>query len=172
MEMIPFQTIQNSIDHICGMTEEEELDAVSQALFDAQPALAGFVVEFLEDMSEGAKDLGFMMALILWKSFEQKYPDMRTLAEDEVVSRFEAQEEELEKLLNLNDEMLEEIHKKEMLSGQPEILNYVTQELFSEEQAEPELAEAEELHLFMVLRFFTSCLNEVAKENGQNPVKH
>jgi hypothetical protein len=172
METIPFQTIQNSIDNICGITEEEDLDAVSQALFDAQPGLAGFVVEFIEDMSEGAKDLGFMMALILWKSFEEKYPNLRAVSEDEVVAKFEEQEAELEKLLNLNDEMLEDIHKAEMLNGQPEVLNYVTQELFADEQTDPELAEDEELHLFMVLRFFTNCLNEVAREAGTATVKH
>lgn len=164
METIPFQTIQNSIDNICGLTTEEDLDAVSQALFDAQPALAGFLVEFIEDMGEGAKDLGFMMALILWKSFEEKYPEMRALSEDEVVAKFEEQEAELEKLLHLNDDMLEEIHKTEVLNGQPEILNYVTQELFAADEEDPELEENEELHLFMVLKFFTNCLNDAAKE--------
>jgi hypothetical protein len=172
METIPFQTIQNSIDNICNLTTEEELDAVSQALFDAQPALGGFIVEFIEDMSEGAKDLGFMMALILWKSFEEKYPDMRALSEEEVVTRFEEQEADLEKLLHLNDDMLEELQKTEMLSGQPEILNYVTQELFAADEDEPELGEDEELHLFMVLRFFSNCLNEAAKEVSNAIVKH
>lgn len=171
MDTIPFQTIQNSIDNICGLTTEEDLDAVSQALFDAQPALAGFVVEFIEDMSEGAKDLGFMMALILWKSFEEKYPDMRTIGEDEVVAKFEEKEAELEKLLQLNDDMLEEIHKKETLHGQPEILNYVTQELFASEEADPELEEDEELHLFMAMKFFTDVLNEAARETA-DVVKH
>ncbi len=172
METIPFQTIQNSIDNICNMTTEEELDAISQALFDAQPALGGFFVEFIEDMSEPAKDLGFMMALILWKSFEEKYSEMRALTEEEVVQKFEEQEADLEKLLHLNDDMLEEIQKSEMLSGQPEILNYVTQELFAPEEDEPELEEDEEVHLFMVLRFFSNCLNEVAKEVGNAVVKH
>jgi len=172
METIPFQTIQNTIDNICGLTTEEELDAISQALFDAQPALGSFFVEFIEDMGEGAKDLGFMMALILWKSFEEKYPDMRAMGEDEVIKKFEEQEGDLEKLLHLDDEMLEEIQKSEMLSGQPEILNYVTQELFASDEPENELEEDEELHLFMVLRFFSSCLNELAKEVGNAVVKH
>ncbi|MGZ3748216.1 MAG: hypothetical protein ACXWRE_12650 [Pseudobdellovibrionaceae bacterium] len=172
MEQIAFQTIQKSIDNICGITAEEELEAVSQALFDVQPALAGFVVEFIEDMSEEAKDLGFMMALVLWKSFEEKYPEMRTLSEDEVITKFEEQEADLEKLLQLNDKMLEEIQKKEMLDGQPEILNYVIQELFGAEgDEEASLDEDEELHLFMVLKFFSNCLNDVAKEATQS-VKH
>jgi hypothetical protein len=171
MEHIAFQTIQNSIDNICGITEEEDLDAVSQALFDVQPALAGFVVEFIEDMGEEAKDLGFMMALILWKCFEEKYPGLRTIGEDEVVAKFEEQEADLEKLLQLNDEMLEEIQKNEMLDGQPEILNYIIQELFAADEEEPSLDEDEELHLFMVLRFFANCLNSAAKEVTAS-VKH
>lgn len=164
METISFETIQTAIDRICGIETEEELDMVSQALFEAQPALAGFMIEFMEDMGESAKDLGFMMALILWKSFEEKYPKMRSLTEDEVIARFEAQEGDLEKLLNLNDEMLEEIQKNELASGQPEILNYMTQELFASEEEDPTLAEDEEVHLFMVLKFYASCLNELAKE--------
>lgn len=171
METIPFQTIQNSIDNICGLTTEEDLDAVSQAFFDAQPGLAGFVVEFIEDMSEGAKDLGFMMALILWKSFDEKYPQMRSVSDDDVVAKFEEQEGNLEKLLKLNDDMLEEIHQQETLNGQPEILNYITQELFAEEATDPELGEDEELHLFMVMRFLTSVLNEAAR-SGLEVVKH
>jgi len=171
METIPFETIQSAIDHICGITTEEELDQVSQALFEAQPALAGFLIEFIEDMSDGAKDLGFMMALVLWKSFEERYQNMRALGEDEVVSKFEEQEKDLEKLLHLDDDMLEELQKKELQSGQPEVLNYMSQELFGTNDDEIELNEDEELHLFMVLRFFTSCLNELAKEVSQ-VVKH
>lgn len=164
METIAFETIQTAIDRICGIETEEELDLVSQALFEAQPALAGFMIEFMEDMGESAKDLGFMMALILWKSFEEKYPKLRALSEDEVIGRFETQEADLEKLLNLNDEMLEEIQKNEMAGGQPEILNYMTQELFAAEEEDPTLAEDEEVHLFMVLKFYASCLNDLAKE--------
>ncbi|HEY8272892.1 MAG TPA: hypothetical protein VIG33_18505 [Pseudobdellovibrionaceae bacterium] len=171
MEQIAFQTIQKSIDNICGITAEEELDAISQALFDVQPALAGFVVEFIEDMSEEAKDLGFMMALILWKSFEEKYPNLRTITEDEVVAKFEEQEVDLERLLQLNEEILEEIQKNEMLNGQPEVLNYVIQELFAADEEEVTLDEDEELHLFMVLKFFSNCLNDVAKEVTES-VKH
>jgi hypothetical protein len=171
METIAFETIQTAIDRICGIETEEELDSVSQALFDAQPALAGFMIEFMEDMGESAKDLGFMMALILWKSFEEQYPNMRALSEDEVIARFEAEEGELEKLLNLNDEMLEELQKNEMKDGQPEILNYMTQELFASEEEDPTLAEDEEVHLFMVLKFYAACLNELAKESKKT-VQH
>jgi hypothetical protein len=167
METIPFETIQTAIDRICGIETEEELDQVSQALFDAQPALASFMIEFMEDMGESAKDLGFMMALILWKSFDEKYPKMRSLSEEEVISKFEAQEGDLEKLLNLNDEMLEEIQRNELASGQPEIMNYMTQELFASEEEDPTLAEDEEVHLFMVLKFYASCLNELAREKTQ-----
>jgi hypothetical protein len=164
METIPFETIQSAIDQVCSVTTEEELDQISQTLFDAQPALGGFFIEFIEDMGEGAKDLGFMMALVLWRSFENKYPNLRTINEDEVVSKFEEQEKDLEKLLQLNDDMLEAIEKKEMLEGQPEILNYVTQELFASDDTDIELEEDEELHLFMILKFFSNTLNELAKE--------
>jgi hypothetical protein len=171
METIPFETIQTAIDNICSITTEEQLDQVSQDLFDAQPGLAGFMIEFIEDMSEGAKDLGFMMALVLWKSFQEKYPHMRGLNEDEVVARFEEQEAELEKILKLDDDMLTEMQKAEAVNGQPEVLNYVTQELFSSEDDEIEISEDEELHLFMVLKFYASTLNEIARESDQ-PLKH
>lgn len=171
METISFETIQTAIDNICAITTEEQLDQVSQDLFNAQPGLAGFMIEFIEDMSEGAKDLGFMMALVLWKSFQEKYPQMRALSEDEVVARFEEQEGELEKLLQVDDAMIEQMQKTELLSGQPEIFNYVTQELFGSAEDEIELTEDEEVHLFMVLRFFTTTLNELAKEVSQS-LKH
>lgn len=171
METIPFETIQSAIDNICSINTEEQLDQVSQDLFDAQPGLAGFMIEFIEDMSEGAKDLGFMMALVLWKSFLEKYPNMPSLNEDEVVARFEEQEGELEKLLKVDDEMITEMQKAEVVNGQPEVLNYVTQELFSSGEDEIELSEDEEVHLFMVLRFFANTLNELAKA-ANSPLKH
>ncbi len=92
MEKIPFQIVQNSIDKICSITEESDLETASQHLFEAQPDLGGFFMEFIEDMSEGAQDLGFMMALILNKSFEDQYKNLRPMNEDEVVARFEKNE--------------------------------------------------------------------------------
>lgn len=172
METIQFQTIQSAIDHICSISTEEDLDSASQAFFDAQPALAGFVIEFVEDMSEAAKDLGFMMALILWESYAKNYPQMREISEDEVVQKFEAQESEMEKLLSLNDKMMEELQAAEESNGQPEVFNYITQELFSPETEDPDIDENEEVHLFMILKFFSGCLNEVVREGSSPSLKH
>jgi hypothetical protein len=171
METISFETIQSAIDKVCAIQTEEELDQLSQDLFEAQPGLAGFTIEFMEDMSDGAKDLGFMMALVLWKAFQEKYPAIRGLNEDEVVARFESQETDLEKLLQVDDEMIEAMQKTEAVNGQPEIFNYVTQELFSSDEDEIELSEDEEVHLFMALRFFSLVLNELAREVTE-PLKH
>ncbi|MBK9321762.1 MAG: hypothetical protein IPM97_02195 [Bdellovibrionaceae bacterium] len=171
METIPFDTIQSAIDNVCSINTEEQLDQISQDLFEAQPGLAGFLIEFIEDMGDGAKDLGFMMALVLWKSFQEKYPHIRALSEDEVVARFEEQEADLEKLLQVDEDMIEEMQKAEALNGQPEVFNYVTQELFGTAEDEIELSDDEEVHLFMVLRFFSTCLNDLAKETS-SPLKH
>jgi len=172
MQTITFETIQSAIDNVCSITDEQDLDQLSQDLFDAQPGLAGFVMDFIEDMSDGAKDLGFMMALVLWKSFQEQYPQLRSMAEDEVVNLFESQERELEKLLQVDDDMIEEMQKAEEKNGQPEIFNYVTQELFSEEEDDIKISEEEEVHLFMVLRFFSNVLNDLAKEVAQSDFKH
>ncbi|RYZ81123.1 MAG: hypothetical protein EOP06_24065, partial [Proteobacteria bacterium] len=123
METISFETIQTAIDNVCSINTEEQLDQVSQELFDAQPGLAGFLIEFIEDMSEEAKDLGFMMALVLWRSFHKNYPGLRGMEEDEVVQRFEEQEGDLEKLLKVDEEMITEMHRVEVANGQPEVFN-------------------------------------------------
>jgi hypothetical protein len=174
MQTISFETIQTAIDDVCSINTEDELDQLSQDLFDAQPGIGGFVIDFIEDMTDDAKDLGFMMALVLWKSFQQIYPDMRVLTEDEVVSRFEAQESDLQKLLEVDDDMIDELSKVEAAEGQPEIFNYVTQELFSDGEDEIKLTEDEEVHLFMILRFISTVFNDMAKEvaGGGGGLKH
>ena len=178
MQQITFETIQTAIDNVCSIADEQDLDKLSQDLFDAQPGLAGFVIDFIEDMSDGAKDLGFMMALVLWKSFQNQFPDIRSLGEEEVVSLFESQERELEKLLQVDDDMIDEMQATEAKIGQPEIFSYVTQELFSEEEDDIKISEDEEIHLFMVLRFFSTVLNDLAKEtagsgsNSGSELKH
>ena len=87
MEKIPFQIVQDSIDKICGITNEADLEKASEHLFDVQPDLGGFFMEFIEDMSDSAQDLGFMMALILNRAFEEKYKSMRPMTEDEEIGR-------------------------------------------------------------------------------------
>ncbi|MNJ98610.1 hypothetical protein D3C87_163770 [compost metagenome] len=173
MEKIPFNTVQTAIDNICGIESEQDLEQVSQKLFDAQPDLAGFFMEFIDDMSDEAKDLGFMMALILWRAFEDQYKDLRALTEDEVISSFEAREAELESYLQIDDDMITRLQEQESTSGgQPEVLNYIIEELFMSPDLEPALEQDEQIHLFMICKFFADSLHSLAKESAPDLVKH
>lgn len=172
MQKIPFQTVQNSIDKICSITEESDLENASQHLFEVQPDLAGFFMEFIEDMSEGAQDLGFMMALILNHSFEDQYKNLRSMNEDEVVERFEKNEAEFEKYLQINDDMIADLQEKATKGGQPEILNYIIEELFMSPDLEPALEANEQVHLFIICKFFVDCLNDLANETSPEQTRH
>lgn len=172
MDKIPFQTVQNSIDQICGITEESDLDKASQHLFDCQPDLGGFFMEFIEDMGEEAQDLGFMMALILHRSFETQYKKLRPMTEDEVVTRFENNEAEFERFLKIDDDMIASLQEKATAEGQPEIFNYIVEELFMSPELEPALGANEQVHLFIICKFFVDCLNDLAKESGPELVRH
>ncbi|MGZ3775168.1 MAG: hypothetical protein ACXVCY_15395 [Pseudobdellovibrionaceae bacterium] len=172
MEKIPFQTVQDSIDKICNITEESELELASQHLFDVQPDLAGFLMEFIEDMSEGAQDLGFMMALILNKSFEEQFSNLRPMTEDEVVERFEKNESEFEKYLKINDDIIADLQTQYQQNGQPEILNYIIEELFMSPDLEPSLDSNEQVHLFIICKFFVDCLTELASEKTPELARH
>jgi hypothetical protein len=172
MNKIPFQTVQNSIDLICGISEEGDLEKASEHFFDVQPDLGGFFMEFIEDMSENAQDLGFMMALILNKSFEDSYKDLRPMTEDEVVARFEANEKVFEEYLGMNDEMITALSEKAQTEGQPEVLNYMLEELFMSPDLEPALDADEQVHLFIICKFLTDCLNELAMEKSPETTRH
>lgn len=172
MEKIPFQTVQNSIDNICSITEESDLEKASQHLFDLQPDLGGFFMEFIEDMSESAQDLGFMMALILHKSFEEQYKNLRPMNEEEIVTRFEGNEAEFEKYLQMTDDTLADLQESTQREGQPEVLNYIIEELFMSQDLEPALAANEQIHLFIICKFFIDCLNELAQETAPELVRH
>ncbi|KYG64773.1 hypothetical protein AZI86_11250 [Bdellovibrio bacteriovorus] len=172
MDKIPSQTVQNSIDQICGITEEADLELASQHFFDVQPDLGGFFMEFIEDMSEEAQDLGFMMALILNKAFEDQYKKIRPMNEDEVVARFEANEAEFESFLKINDDMIADLQDKARAEGQPEVFNYIVEELFMSPELEPALGANEQIHLFIICKFLIDCLNEMAKEGAPELVRH
>lgn len=172
MNHIPFQTIQDSIDKICNITEEQDLEAASQHFFEVQPDLGGFFMEFIEDMSEGAQDLGFMMALILNDAFEKHYTDLKPISEDEVVEWFEKSEAEFESYLKINDDMIVALQEKEENGGQPDMLKYVIEELFMSPDLEPSLEANEQVHLFIVCKFFVDCLNRQSKNSSANIVKH
>lgn len=172
MDKIPSQIVQSSIDKICGITDEADLERASEHLFDVQPDLGGFFMEFIEDMSEEAQDLAFMMALILNKSFEEQYKKMRAMTEDEVVERFEKNEAEFEGYLQMNDEMLDGLQQKAAQEGQPEVFNYIIEELFMNPELEPALAANEQVHLFIICKFFVDCLNDLAKENAPEMLRH
>lgn len=172
MTKIPFQTVQNSIDQICGITAEADLERASEQLFDVQPDLTEFFMEFIEDMSEEAQDLGFMMALILYRSFETQYGKIRAMTEDEVVARFEEGEPEFESYLKIDDEMVAQLQSKATAEGQPEVFNYIVEELFMSPELEPSLGANEQIHLFIICKFFVDCLNELAKETALELVRH
>ena len=172
MNKIPFNTVQTAIDNICGIASESDLEKVSETLFDAQPDLAGFFMDFIEDMSDNAKDLGFMMALILWRSFEDQYKPLRAMTEDEVLSAFEAAEPALETYLAMSDELVEQLQEQEATDGQPEVLKYIVEELFMSPELEPALEPDEQIHLFMICKFYVDSLNTLAKENSPGTVKH
>lgn len=172
MNTIPFQTVQNSIDSICNITEETDLEKASEHFFEVQPDLAGFFMEFIEDMSEGAQDLGFMMALILNKSFEEQYQKLRIMTEDEVVERFERSEKEFGKYLEMNDDLIADLQEKSAQDGQPEVLNYIIEELFMSPELEPSLEANEQIHLFIICKFLVDSLHELAKESASNTVRH
>lgn len=172
MNKIPFQTVQNSIDLICGISEEGDLEKASEHFFDVQPDLSGFFMEFIEDMSEEAQDLGFMMALILNKAFEDSYKELRPMTEDEVVSKFEAAEKTFEEYLKMDDEMIQAIAEKGQTEGQPEVVNYMLEELFMSPDLEPTLAADEQIHLFIICKFLVDCLNELAKEKSPEIIRH
>lgn len=172
MEKIPFQTVQESIDIICGITEEADLEVASEHLFAVQPEIGGFFIEFIEDMSEGAQDLGFMMALILHHSFETQYKKLRPMSEEEVVERFEKHEAEFEKFLKINDEMIADLQERAKQEGQPEIFNYIVEELFMSPELEPALEPNEQIHLFIVCKFMMDCLNDLAKESAPEMIRH
>lgn len=172
MNKIPFQTVQNSIDNICNITEETDLEKASEHFFEVQPDLAGFFMEFIEDMSEGAQDLGFMMALILNKSFEEQYQKLRIMTEDEVVERFERSEKEFGTYLEMNDDLIADLQEQSNQDGQPEVLNYIIEELFMSPELEPSLEANEQIHLFIICKFLVDSLNELAKESSSNTVRH
>lgn len=159
MQKVPFQTVQNSIDKICNITEESDLENVSQHLFEVQPDLAGFFMDFIEDMSEGAQDLGFMMALIINDAFETQFGSVRALGEDEVIAKFEGHEAEYEAYLKLNEEMIASLQEK---AEQPDIFNYIVEELFMSPELEPALEGDEQLHLFIICKFFMDSLQMAA----------
>ncbi len=172
MSYVPFQTIQNSIDKICNISEEQDLEAASQHLFEVQPDLGGFFMEFIEDMSEGAQDLGFMMALILNEAFENHYSQVKALGEDEIVELFEKSEADFERYLKINDDMIVELQEKEENGGQPDMLKYIIEELFMSPDLEPSLETNEQVHLFIVCKFFIDCLNKQVKDSSSTVVKH
>lgn len=172
MNHVPFQTIQNSIDKICGITEEKDLETASQHFFETQPDLGGFFMEFIEDMSEDAQDLGFMMALILNDAYEKHYTHIKALNEDEVVALFEKSEAEFESYLKMNDEMIMKIQEKEENGGQPDMIKYVIEELFMSPDLEPSLENNEQIHLFIICKFFVDCMNSQVTTSGADIIRH
>jgi len=146
------------------------LKKLLEHFFDVQPELASFFMEFIEDMSENAQDLGFMMALILNKAFEDKYKTIRAMTEDEVIAGFEKNEAVFDTYLNMSDELIVKL-QEEAKDGQPEILNYILEELFMSPELEPALDSNEQIHLFIICKFFADCMHQLATE-AATAVRH
>ncbi|MDG0815293.1 hypothetical protein [Bdellovibrio svalbardensis] len=164
MKLVSFKTLDAAIELVSTIDSDEDMIKLTDGLFEGQPDLAQFLVDFAEDLNEEAQDLIVIMGLIIWRSVVATYGTLRAMPEEEVISLYEAFEAAMPDDENITEEWFVSLIKNAEEFCQPEVFKYIIAELFQDAPEDSTLTDVENTQLTLGLRFFTQALNELAKE--------
>ncbi|QDK39166.1 hypothetical protein [Bdellovibrio sp. NC01] len=166
MKQVPFKTLDAAIELVSTIDSDENMIKLTDGLFEGQPDLAQFLVDFAEDLNEEAQDLIVIMGLIIWRAMIATYGELRVMNEDEVAANYEAFEASMPDDENITEEWFVSLIKDVENFCQPEIFKYIIAELFQEAPEDSTLTDVENTQLTLGLRFFTEALNKLAQEKN------
>lgn len=166
MKTIPFQTLDAAIEFVSTIDSDEDMIKLTDGLFEGQPELAQFLVDFAEDLNEEAQDLIVIMGLIIWRTFVAAYGSARQMSQEEVENRYEAFEAAMPDDENITEEWFISLIKDADLFCQPEVFKYIIAELFNDAPEDSTLTDVENTQLTLGLRFFTQALHALAEEGN------
>lgn len=160
---ISTEVIDQVSDRIGGMTDLDAAQALSVRFSTSQPALTAYILQFTEELSSDASQLGYFLSLVLWQCFETARPgSVLEITPEQVIARHEAIDQELGALQGVDDRLIERRILYSDDYPEPGILRHIVESIY-EPNDDIELTPDEQGHLFIVLRVAADCLDQASR---------
>jgi hypothetical protein len=161
MEPIPEELVEETWQEAAGFSRDQ-MNKRMKKLSKSQPYLLAFMIEFSQDLDQEVKELAMYMFFVVFLMFQKSSrKKFRRISPEKIIECHEKNENLIQSLEGVHEKFFERIAKVQ-LSGQPYVLQYVTEALMEVPyEKDPILLTEEDVgFVFMLLKTVIDVLDK------------
>jgi hypothetical protein len=161
MGPIPEELVEEIWQEAAGFSPYQ-IDKRIKKLSKSQPYLLVFMIEFSQGLDQEVKELAMYMFFVVFRMFQKSsHKKIKRISPEKIIERYEQNENLIQSLERVHEKFFERIARVQ-LSGQPYVLQYVTETLMEApyEQDPILLTEEDVGFVFMLLKTVVDVLDK------------
>lgn len=161
---IPHEFVEKIWTEIGNIQGKSKVDALAKSFFKKQSDLAEYVLAMSEGLGEEAHGLAFYMGIVIWSCYDQYFQgNLKKITDKTIIKIHEKFETELEKMQFVDEAFIKKQIKDKSEYPQPNILKYITEALFEDEDEELNLTSDQQGMIFIILSTQMKCLDQAVE---------
>jgi len=161
MELIPEELVEETWQEAAGFSSHQ-INKRMEKLSKSQPYLLAFMIEFSQDLDQEVKELAMYMFFVVCRMFQKSsHKRIKRISPEKIIERYEKNENLIQNLEGVHEKFFERIARVQ-LSGQPYVLQYVTEALMeAPHEQDPIILTDEDVgFVFMLLKTVVDVLDK------------
>ncbi len=161
MEPLSEKLVEETWQEFAGFTPNQ-VNKEAKKVAKGQPNLLSFMMEFTEELDQGAKELAIYMFFVVNRIFAKGYrKKIKKASPEEIIECYEKNEKLMESLEGAHDKFYERVARVQV-SAQPSVIKYVVEALFEvPEEEDPVFISDEDVgFLFLLLKTAIDVLDK------------
>ncbi len=153
MEPIPEELVEETWQEAAGFSSHQ-INKRMEKLSKSQPYLLAFMIEFSQDLDQEVKELAMYMFFVVYRMFQKSsHKRIKRISPEKIIECYGKNQNFIQSLEGVHEKFFERIARVQ-LSGQPYVLQYVTETLMEApyEQDPILLTEDDVGFVFMLLK--------------------
>jgi len=149
----------------------EEAFAEQRGFTEKQPAIAAFILQFTEELHQGAQELAFYLTHVVWKIFESASPvSIPEVPAEAIVLAFQKWEKWFAQFQDVEEKDFEGLMKRDLQLIQPNVIASAIEALLEEGEDSVKLSDEDLGYLFLLVLTVVDVLDRSATEPlGEKP---
>ena len=169
MEPIPEALVEETWQDFAGFSPVRgQKEAVK--INKNQPYLLAFMMEFVRDLDQEAKELGIYMFYVICRIFQKSsQKKIKRISPEDIIDCYEENERLIESMEGAHERFFERIARVQ-ISGQPYVMKYVVDTLIEAPEDDDPIALTEEDtgYLFLLLKTVVDLLDRKVRSGLKN----
>ncbi len=163
MPEVSFESINEAISEIDQLGSFEACWPVIEELGNQQPHLLGLLLQVGNEALEESQFQHLMiLCLVIWKSYSKAYTGFKELSIEDLMADFKIHSAEFVALSSDNNEDVENYLKLQSTQMDPNIMEFLLEEIFpTQTESAPESLEELSV-IFMLLTFFSKQISQAS----------